>query len=60
MDFAFPFVALEQVRMSCGLDRPKVAIADAADPQHQSFLVQLAVFGIEIEPKFPLRSRPAS
>src|SRR5262249_54524164 len=52
VDFAFPFVALEWPRMSCRLDRLKVAIADAADPQHQSFLVELAVVGIEIDGKF--------
>src|SRR5262249_27760947 len=38
--------------MSCRLDRLKVAIADAADPQHQSFLVELAVVGIEIDGEF--------
>src|SRR5262249_59386403 len=52
VDFASPFVALEWPRMSCRLDRLKVAIADAADPQHQSFLVELAVVGIEIDGKF--------
>src|SRR5262249_148145 len=52
VDFAFPFVALEWPRVSCRLDRLKVAIADAADPQHQSFLVELAVVGIEIDGKF--------
>jgi len=38
--------------MSGGLDRLNVAIADAADPQHQSFFVQPAVFGIEIDRNF--------
>ena len=38
--------------MSCRLDRLNVAITDAADPQHQPFLVQPAVFGIEIDRNF--------
>src|SRR6516164_8637509 len=38
--------------MSRRLDRLNVAIADAADPQHQSFLAQPAVFGIEIDRNF--------
>jgi hypothetical protein len=38
--------------MSCGFNRLNVAIAAAADPQHQSFLVQLAVLGVEIDRNF--------
>jgi hypothetical protein len=38
--------------MSRGFDRLNVAITDAADPQHQSFLMQPAVFGIEIDRDF--------
>src|SRR6516165_4561665 len=68
MRFSWTAMSLRSPKQSCTLSSPErnfsrrfdaflpgktaAKIADAADPQHQSFLVQPAVFGIEIDRNF--------
>src|SRR5262245_52083777 len=48
-DFSFPFIAIDWYRIAGGLDRLDITLADAANAQHQAFLVKLMFVVIEID-----------
>src|SRR5262245_45458708 len=51
-NFSFPFVALNWCRIAGRLDRLDMTLADAANTQHQAFLVKRMFVVIEIDRRF--------
>src|SRR5262245_46364073 len=51
-NFSFPFIALNWCRIAGGLDCLDMTLADAANTQHQAFLVKRMFVVIEIDRRF--------